>query len=264
MISRILRTASLVAVALFISSNAHAIRTLQLDILGGTYDTTTQTIIGGDSGTLYAYGCLTGNCDGALDLSQTYYISAAILPNEGIGEDTDFGSFSIDGMTFDSANTVYGTPPLESGIMTQLFEAGDLSKHDVFDTVFAEIAFDFDSLVEGTADATRSSVNTQDSPGTDPFLNPGSNLAFVGFDYDTTGLLDGYSLHFDLYSAAIKDCARENGGCTTGDVDITDFAAYSHDAGTCCTNLPEPNTLGIVLIGLAGMVLSGTRRRRGA
>jgi hypothetical protein len=249
---------------MLISANAHAIRTLQLDILGGTYDSLTQTVIGGETGTLFAYGCLSGNCDGALDLSQSYYISMAVLPNDGIGEDTDFGSFTFAGMTYDYTNTVFGAPPLESGVVTQLFEAGDLAKHDVFNTAFGEHRFDFDSLVEGVADNTRSSVDTQNDPGTDPLANIGNNLAYVGFNYDTTGLLDGYTLHFDLYSAELKICVRENGGCTTGDVDITDFAAFSHDAGTTCctTDLPEPNSLGIALLGAVGMVFARARRRR--
>lgn len=261
MIKITIRRALLVAAALLASSNAQAIRTLQLDILGGTYDPVTQTIIGGDSGTLYAYGCLSGNCEGTLDLTQSYYISMAILPNDGITDNTDWGSFTFAGMTYDYTNTVFGSPPLESGAVTQLFDAGDLAKHDVFDTVFGEYEFDFDSIIEGTADNTRASVNTQDTPGTDPLANPGSNLAYVGFAYDTTGLLEGYSLHFDLYSAVLKACVQENGGCTTGDVDITDFAAFSHDAGTCCTDLPEPNTLAILLLGLAGVGVTRVRRR---
>lgn len=257
--NQILVRLPVVAAAFLLSANAHAIRTLQLDILGGSYNTGTQTIIGGSTGTLFAYGCLTGNCDGALDLSQTYYIAAAVLPNDGITDMTDFGSFSFGGVTYDASNTVFGAPPLESGFETQLFEAGDLAKHDVYDTVFAEIAFEFDSLVDGVADATRSSVDTQFNPGTDPLANPGGNLAFVGFDYDATGLLDGFYLHFDLYAAALKTCLSENGGCITGDVDITDFAAFSHDAET---SLPEPGSSGFLLIGLAGAVVAHLRRRR--
>jgi len=266
-IKKIIRNISIVAVALLVSANAYAIRTLQLDILNGAYDPITQTVIGGDTGTLYAYGCMSGNCqDGGLDLTKTYYISAAITPKEGVTDTTDFGSFTINGVTYDASNTAYGTPPLESGVVTQLFEAGDLSKHDIFDTAFAEVGFEFDSIVDGTADNTRASVNTQDNPGTDPLTNPGTNVAYVGFSYDATGLLGDYALHFDLYSSAVKACLRENGGCTTGDVDITDFAAFSHDAGTgCCTDLPEPNTLGIALLGMfgaAGIVRPRRRRRK--
>jgi len=248
-----------VAVALLVSANAHAIKTLQLDILGGCRDPEKTTVIGGDTGTVYAYGCLSGNCEqGGLDLAQEYYISAAVIPNDGLTDSTDFGSFTINGVTYDSTNTAYGTPPLESGVMTQLFEAGDLSKHDIYDTAFAEIGgFLFDPNV------TRDSVNVENSPGTDPSLNPGTNVAYVGFSYDTGGLMAGFGLHFDLYSAAAKTCLRENGGCTTGDVDITDFAAYSHDAQTdCCTKLPEPNTLGIALLGIVGAGIAAPRRRR--
>jgi len=233
--------------SLFFCSAAIATPALQLDIVSDNtfYDTADETITtSSDLFTLYAYGN-TANGNGAeADFTQEHYISFAISPR-GTTAGTDFGSFSVNGTSYNTADMSYGVPPFESNI---LFDGGDLARHDIFDTLFTEIAFNFDIA------QTRSDSNTENTPGTNPLLNSGNEMAYVGFDVDTSDLLSGFELHFDLYNTRIR------GG---GDIDRDDFAPFSHDAATVASSgtvppfpLPAPNAMALLGLGLLGLVIS--------
>lgn len=243
-------------VMLLLASNAYALKSLQTNITGGIYDPVTQTIIGGTTGTLNLYGVTATGDGAAIDLTDLYYVSIAVIP-QGTPLDNAFGSFVFNGTTYSAANSnmVFGFPPLEEALL-QGMDANDLPDHSIFETAFAEESLSFSGA------PTTAGVNTPDTPGWDPTANPGTDLFYRQFAYDATGLADGFQLHFDLYNTIIKDCANTV-GCTSADIDIENgpdnFAPFSHDSET---SLAEPGTLGLMMIGMMGVGASRIRRRR--
>ncbi len=235
--------------SLSVSTSALAIPALQLDIDGGSYDSLTQTTLTGEKKfRLHAYGMAN-----EIDLKGNYYLSAEMQPNTD--RPGDYGSFaySLAGGVLTTVDVTqdmsYGTPPLD-----QLYK--DLGSHDVFDTYFAEIAFKFDPLVF---------VSAYDVP-TDA-AKAGSSMYDVAIDFDITGLVGGYGLHFDLYQTGFN---RAN------DPFIVQFAPFSHDAGTrevppippvpptvliqqvsapveVTSTVPEPGALALMGLGLVGI-----------
>jgi hypothetical protein len=165
------------------ATSAFAVPSLQLDILGGTYDAGTETIVSSsNSFTLYALIVP----DSQAPLDDTYYISVAINPQVITG--TDLGSFFINGEAFEvTDDLVFENPPLEA---YQDHDAQDLSSHGIFDTYFTQIAFTFDS------GNTSAEYNTADNAGDGPSV--GTGMYYVSFDVDTSGLDTGYAVHFDL------------------------------------------------------------------
>lgn len=224
---------------------AWAIPTLQLNIGGGWYDASTQTIVTNESSfTLYAYllpeGVPEGD-PGLATLDRDYFISVALVPITATP--SDIGSFSFAGTTVAvTSGMTYGVPPLETLLGNQGWDAKDLSKHGIYETYFYEHKFKFN----GSQDTTP--FNTQDYPGKIP-TSDGSGMYYMPFSVDTSGLASGYYLHFDLYNTVLskKD---------PNDTDRGDFAPFSHDAQT----VPEPGTLILLGSGLIGM--AGLRRKR--
>jgi hypothetical protein len=219
-------------------SLAEAIPTLQLDIQGGTYVNGT-ILSNGNQFTLYAYLIPDSN---AL-LSDTYYISAAVVPI--VGSSQVLGSFSFNGTPISvTSGMVYGTPPIET-IATQLHDPGDLSTHQVFDTYFTERPFTFDQ------DKKATEYNTQDNTGAGPTPNPLGTMYFKAFTIDTSLLNPNYFIHFDLYNTEVA-----NGG----DVDRCSFAPFSHDAQSNGHSVPEPSVLLLLGSGLLGFALYSRKR----
>ena len=215
------------------SGTATAIPSLQLDILGGTYDWSTQTIVAnGNSFTLFAYLQPTSSNT----LSDTYYISAAVIPSlSNTAGGYDLGSFSINGSTIDvTRDMVYGIPPLEANLAR---DPGDLAPHGVYTTYFTETGFSFTSTQQTSA------YNTQLLTGRG--LVDGTGMYYVAFNIDTSGLNDGYQIHFDLYNTSAR---------SGGDIDVNNlFAPFSHDAES--SKVPEPATVLLLGSGLVGLAL---------
>jgi hypothetical protein len=201
--------------------------------------------------TLYALGDSTSP---HWDLSSTYYLSLAIVKHDGspmTAADKNFGTFTISGAgvpggtkTYSFSDLVFGNPPFEANLEK---DANDLAPHSIFPTYFAEVGFKF------TSSKTTTPFNVQDNPGGFTPSTTGS-MFYQDFNVNITGLAEGYDLHFDLYDEVVK-----NGG----DIDIDDFAPFSHDAVSGPhTNVPDAAS-SAVLLGIALLGLGGFRYRFG-
>ena len=243
---KIIFIVSVFTIAIFASrSDVLAIPTLQLDIAGGTYDLTTQTIVASTVPfNLYAYLIP----DGHNPLADTYYLSMAVVPMI-TPPGGNLGSFTFNGTKVNvTSEMVYGVPPLETLLSnTAGFDAGDLSQHGIFETYFYETEFLFGIN-------QLSLYNTQDRAKSGASIpTTGTGMYYVGFSIDTSLLNPNYVIHFDLYNSAL---ARRS----ITDLDITQFAPFSHDAES--RKVPEPNTLLLLGAGLLGLGLLGRRKFR--
>src|SRR5512137_1177417 len=123
---------------------ALAIPTLQLDILGGGFNTTTADSVNFTNSftlraLLFPEGDVNADSSKIATLADTFYISAALVPgNLGKNEPADInvGSFTYGGTAVAvSSGMAYGVPPIEQNLA---FQSGDLSKHGIFPTWYIE------------------------------------------------------------------------------------------------------------------------------
>lgn len=272
------RTRTLIAgaLALAFAGGAHAIPTLQLGILNGSYGSADETVyapVGTNTFTLYAY-LTPGNGAKPADIAQllgsTYALSMAVTPKT-TAAGASLGSFLFGGETINvTADMTYGTPPLEIALGDQSHDPGDLSTHSIFDTHFVERTFKFSAAQQTNP------FNTQDEPGKNPLITIGSGMYYVGFSIDVTMLSKAASIHFDLYDTKLADTCKpakndkkkDTAPCTASDIDINLFAPYSHDAQSQPggdgelppVSVPEPGSLALIGLGLFGLASSLRRR----
>lgn len=236
---------------MFTALRAEATPILQLDIIGGYYDSKTQTIVSnGPDFTLVALLTPKSDQPPSTYLNDTYYISAAVTPQTG-PNDTALGSFTWNGSNFlVTEDMTYGTPPLEAGLAGM--DGGDLDGHSIFPTFFAEFGFQF-------SEANRAvTYDTASDPGGFTPTSATSNISYFATFNVTTSLVDKNEIHFDLYNTYLQKC-RQQPTCAY-DEDIARYAPFTHDAESSHKKVSEPQSLTIMAMGLliAGRLL---RRR---
>lgn len=255
MVRSILFTVTMLAAV----ARAEAVPMLQLDIVGGHYDSSSETIVSnGADFTLIAL--ITPKKSG--DLLGSYFLSVALTPQVH-QPGGDVGSFSVNGTSYAAtADMAYGVPPVEASGLEH--DGGDLGQHSIYPTYFREFEFRFATL-GGLEPGTRPSATYNTA------LTPGGPRAGTGSYYQafriTSDLAAGYSLHFDLYDTYFKiNCTGSNRSrnCSV-DEDIDHFAPFSHDAesapGEEVPAVPEPATLALLASGLG---LCARQLRRGS
>jgi hypothetical protein len=245
---------------------ASAAPVLQLDVLGGTYNSTTRTVEATNAGfTLVAL--LTPDAAMLSDLSrwlsETYYISAALtpqvpLPGQDLGSFTFSGSSltgqapvpTTPGTTLATSDMAYGTPPIEAiGDLMQSADPGDLDSHGIYPTFFTEFAFRFSPLNEiATYDSRYDRYSS---------LPSGTGTYYAAFTVDTSDLARTHQVHFDAYATRLRSCAL-SGTCLDEDIKLA--APFDRDAQSA--PIPEPASLLLLSCGLFGTSMAARRARR--
>lgn len=230
-----------VILSLALAAPAAALPTLQLDIVGGTYDPVDQTTVANsDAFTLRTLLKAT-----ASNLSVPYYLAIAIEPGLPFSNPApDIGSFSVNGTSYTGAMLNWGTPP--SNVPDS--QTGNLSPHGIYPTYYLEVQFSF------VGSGSMSAYNVQ----TDQSAN--GSLRFVDFQIDVSGLRSAYNLHFDLYNERFR----------AGDYTVDKFAPFSHDAASGPGGYTPPpvrvpeaaSVAALMLVGAAFLVLPRRFRRR--
>ncbi len=216
--------------SLLLASPAMALPTLQLDILGGTYDSVDQTTVANSN----AFTLRTLLKATSTNLSVPYYLSVAIEPGLALSNPApDIGSFKVNGTTYTSSMLTWGTPPTN----VPDSQTGNLSPHGIYPTYYLELQFSFANA------GTVAAYNVQ----TD--ASASGSLRFVDFQVDVTGLRSAYNLHFDLYNERFRQ----------GDYSVDKFAPFSHDAASGSGGYEPPINVVVPDVGsVAALVLLGT------
>ncbi len=262
---RILGSALLAFSTLVVSNTAFAAPVLQLDIAGGYYDNSTQTIVASSNPfSLFAIATPQGpraTTQGILN--ETFYVSMAVnptLPEPGM----DLGYFTVNGQRVDvTEDMVYGKPPIEDIAALQGGDSGDLSPHGIYPTYFTEFAFQFAPTARAATYDTQENIQAGGT-SSGPTPTAGGGSYFHEFVIDTSALDPRYVIHFDLYNATARRCGRRERELSGNDPacvdnDVQGFAPFSHDAQS--PPVPEPATMLLFGTGLAAAAIRRFRRR---
>lgn len=224
-----------------LAGRAEAYPLLQLDIIGGKYDPVTQTTIASDSDfTLVALLTPKATDNLAALLSDTYYISAALMPKVGPAHQP-VGSFTWNGVNYNAtADMTFGTPPMEG--LDATYDTGDLVDPNIFPTFFSEFAFQF------SADQRAVIKYVPQDAGSIAPTSATSNITYFQTFNITTSFTGNNVLHFNLYDTYIKRCSRD-GSCAM-DIEIEHFAPLYADAESV-NSVPEPAGFALLAMGLA-------------
>lgn len=224
--------------AVSLAAQTWAVPTLQLDIEGGYYDSSTETVMAPGN----PFNLIT-LISGGLKPDTGYFISAAIVPQTTVPLTADFGTFTVNGVTYSAGNMIYGTPPADDPD----FRPYEIGSHDIFDTHYAEIEF--------TPDANKLGLeyNSRDNPG-GLVTDANGTLIWEDFEVDIRGLADGYAVHFDFYS--IGEISKRGVIGTK----ITSVAPFSKDAQSQTRGVPDGGATAI-LLGVGFLGLAAVRRR---
>ena len=250
-----------------------AVPNLQLDIGGGFYDDTTQSVTAPAANfALFAYLNLDNNLAPNFDLSNTtFYLTAAVSPRQdAVADPGEFGTFFLVEPNGNTGNHTfaasdYGTPSAVTQASAYCEanpndpQCKDLPSHGIYDTYFKEFAFTFPTITQAEENnfalvsydynvQTDTGIGPQDAQvgGSSP-----TRMAYKEFFFNVVDLSSDVELHFDLY-------ALNN---TTGE--LLGFAPWSHDAQSDGRNvIPEPSSLILFGSGLLGLARYWRRRAR--
>lgn len=220
-----------------LASTSFAFPELQLYIDGATYDAGSQTwVASGQNIDLYVIANM--DLDDVLvsiALDQNEYTSS--MNPDGIASATFDGSTVINDWT-------WGDAPLAT-VDPDPNNLKDLAGHGVYPSWYAEFNAGNFRVADGGGIGDVEPINGTYFDPSAGYLDPANTNQLGQFKKFSVSLAGAMSFHFDAYTL------NEDGS-------IQYFAPFSHDAGTTTTHTPEPATMLLFGLGLAG---AGVYRR---
>ena len=122
-----------------------------------------------------------------------------------------------------------------------------LGPHGIFNTYYKEITLSFANALQTTP------YNTAEDTGRGP--TSGLGMYYIPIYFKVSSLKNSdLGVHFDLYNSV-----PQTGN--TANLQITDFAPFSHDAEGW-KQVPEPSVILLLGTGLLGLAAYGRKRNR--